>query len=123
MNGTAYINYAHVPSVPDTNWQIVGAADFDLDGKPDLLWRNPSTNENVLWLMNGTEYHGYARLPTAGDGTWGVVGADDFDANGEPEIAWYSMNSGQIILWHMNGTAFASYESWTPDSFGGGRSS
>ncbi|MFJ8628442.1 hypothetical protein ACIRD3_37165 [Kitasatospora sp. NPDC093550] len=33
-------------------WQIVGAKDFDLDGSPDILWRNTSTGETQLWLMN-----------------------------------------------------------------------
>src|SRR5438876_73683 len=29
-------------------------ADFNGDGKSDILWRNSSTGENYVWLMNGT---------------------------------------------------------------------
>ena len=31
---------AALPAVPDLTWQLVGAADFDGDQYPDLLWRN-----------------------------------------------------------------------------------
>jgi hypothetical protein len=44
MNGTAYLGEAQLtPSVPDVTWRIVAVADFDGDGRPDLLWRNAST--------------------------------------------------------------------------------
>ena len=36
-------------------WIITGVTDFNKDGKPDLLWRNPSTNTSntLVWYMNG----------------------------------------------------------------------
>ena len=34
--------------------------DFNGDGKTDILWRNKSTGQNVVWLMNGTTYSSYA---------------------------------------------------------------
>jgi hypothetical protein len=39
--------------VADLNWQIVSTADFDNDGKTDLLWRHRVTGENAIWQMNG----------------------------------------------------------------------
>jgi len=46
--GTAYLT-----TVTDTNWHIVGTGDFNRDKQIDILWRNPSTGANVVWLMNG----------------------------------------------------------------------
>ena len=31
-------------------------ADFNRDGKPDILWQNTATGERAIWLMNGTSY-------------------------------------------------------------------
>jgi hypothetical protein len=38
---------------PDQNWGIVAAADFDGDGKSDILWRNNRTGEVWMMLMDG----------------------------------------------------------------------
>jgi hypothetical protein len=39
--------------VPDTNWRIVGIADFNLDGQTDLLWQHQTSGLIALWYMNG----------------------------------------------------------------------
>ena len=54
---------ADVLPVGDPNWQIVGAADFDNDTQTDILWRNVSTGQNVLWFMNGTDWSVERRAP------------------------------------------------------------
>ena len=40
-------------TVADPTGQIVGTADFNNDGKPDILWRNTATGENYVWYMDG----------------------------------------------------------------------
>ena len=37
----------------DTDWRLVGAADYNNDGKPDLFLENGTTQEMQVWLMNG----------------------------------------------------------------------
>jgi hypothetical protein len=37
----------------DTSWRLVGAADYNNDGKPDLFFENATTQEMQVWLMNG----------------------------------------------------------------------
>ena len=39
---------------PCPSWHLAGAADFNGDGKTDILWENRVTGERVIWLMNGT---------------------------------------------------------------------
>jgi len=34
------------------NWQVVGGADFNSDGKSDLVWMNRVTGAVYVWLMN-----------------------------------------------------------------------
>ena len=38
----------------------MGAADFDSDGKPDIVWRNSTTGQNVVWYMDGHHAYGVA---------------------------------------------------------------
>jgi hypothetical protein len=52
----------------------VGTGDFSGDGKTDILWRNKSTGQDVVWLMNGTTYITYVELPQVPDTNWEIVG-------------------------------------------------
>jgi hypothetical protein len=36
-------------------WTVVGAADFNGDGKPDLVWQNDSTRQVTVWHMGGSQ--------------------------------------------------------------------
>ena len=38
----------------DTSWQIRGVADFDGDGKVDMLWHHQETGDLYVWFLNGT---------------------------------------------------------------------
>jgi hypothetical protein len=35
------------------SWNTAGTADFNLDGKPDIIFENTS-GAHVIWIMNGT---------------------------------------------------------------------
>jgi hypothetical protein len=52
----------------------VGVGDFNGDGKPDILWRNTSTGQNLVWYMNGAKEITSAYLPTASGQAWTIVG-------------------------------------------------
>ncbi len=78
-NGTTLSSYTNLPTVADQNWKIVGTADFNGDGKPDILWRNTQTGDNVVWYMTGEKgstYSSYAYLPTVADQSWTMVGSN-----------------------------------------------
>ena len=40
-----------VLSGPLAGWRIVGAADQNVDGHPDLVWQQDGTNVPALWYM------------------------------------------------------------------------
>ena len=59
-------------------------ADFDGDGKDDLLWRNAGTAEVAVWLMDGPAYvRGSIVLA---EPLWSVSHVGDF--NGDGKSTW-----------------------------------
>jgi len=108
--GTAIKSAGGMPSC-GTSWQAGGVADFDDDGTPDILWRNPSTGSNALWYMEsaGTAIKSAAGMPSCGT-SWEASGVADFDADGAPDILWRNPSTGSNALWYMqsNGTAIKS---------------
>jgi len=76
--GSSSTNFMVNPGAVRTlGWQQVGSADFNNDGKPDLLWRNYTTGVNRVWFMNGGAYVSQADFLSVSDPTWQLVGAVD----------------------------------------------
>jgi hypothetical protein len=47
------LDYISIASVP--GWTVVGAIDFDGDGRPDIVWQNDATRQVVVWYMGGPQ--------------------------------------------------------------------
>jgi hypothetical protein len=110
--GTTFSNYVLLTPVTDQNWKMVGTADFNGDTKVDILWRNTSTGQNIVWFMNGTAFSNYVFLPTVVDQNWKMAGTADFNGDGKFDILWRNTSTGQNIVWFMtgaNGTTFSNY--------------
>jgi hypothetical protein len=103
MNGASYKSAAWTGYVPDTNWQIAGAADFNNDGETDILWRNYKTGANIVWLMNGSQLKSSVSLDSVTDLNWKIVGTGDFDADGRTDILWRHATDKYTHVWLMDG--------------------
>src|SRR5438034_503639 len=73
----------------------VARADFNGDGKPDILWRNSSTGENYVWLMNGTTITGEGSVLTEPEQNRKVAGGGDFNDDGTDELLWRNSTTGE----------------------------
>jgi len=80
-------------------------ADFDSDGREDLLWRNSTTGQVTAWYMNNATIAGSATLsPSRGsDLNWRIGGIGDFDGDGKPDLVWRNQANGADEVWLMNG--------------------
>jgi ELWxxDGT repeat protein len=109
MNGPALTSgtFLTPSALPDTRWGVVGTGDFDVDGKPDILWRNDTSGELVAWLMNGTVLRSGTFLTPAAfaDLDWVAAGTGDFDGDGRTDIVWRNGLSGQNAIWFLEGTS------------------
>ena len=79
--------------------------DFNGDGKDDIVWRNPSTEQAAVWTMNGLAVSGAALYQLFPDlARW----TGDFDGDGKTDLLFRSNafgGLGEIAAWLMIGTA------------------
>jgi hypothetical protein len=116
MDGTTFSSFQNItPTIADPNWKIVAVGDFNSDSKPDILWRNSSTGQTVVWQMDGTTFSNFTTItPTIADASWKIVGTGDFDGDGKTDLLWRNSVSGQAVVWLMNGTTFSSFQTLSP---------
>ncbi len=79
------------------------ANDFNADGKPDLLWRNPNTGQNVVWYISNASQIGQSLLESVADPQWQLAASGDFNADNRPDLVWRNESTGQNVVWFMNG--------------------
>jgi len=97
------------------NWRIVATADFGGDGRPDILWRNTTSQRLVIWTMNGTTKIGNLtpNPDHAVDANWEVVGAADMNGDGKTDFVWYNRSSGRAVIWYLDAFAARTGASFT----------
>jgi hypothetical protein len=91
-------------------WSIVGSADVNGDGKPDVVWHNASSGETQVWTMNMPRIS--ARVTVRAENgapilvglPWRITGTNDFDQDGRADILWHNGSTGETQMWLMNGT-------------------
>jgi FG-GAP-like repeat len=100
-----FTQQVNLKSTGSPTWHPIAAADFNADGKDDILWQN--TNGAVaIWEMSGnnntTAIKPNGEFNIAGTEfvgpTWHVVAARDFDNDSKADLLWQNDN-GAIALW------------------------
>jgi hypothetical protein len=108
MDGTTRLGggYLTPRRFPEAGWQVRGVADFDGDGKADLLWHNPESGGLEVWLMDGTIAIEDVSLPPGpfADAAWRVRGVADLDGDGKTDVLWQNGQTGDLYAWFLDGT-------------------
>ena len=125
--GATFLGWALLNSGTGTSgWKVVGAADFDGNGVPDLVWQNQSTgqvNVNYYGGTGGATFIGWALLNSgAGTSGWKVVAVADFDGNGVPDLVWQNQSTGQVNVNYYGGAGGAKLTGWAVLNSGAGTS-
>jgi hypothetical protein len=113
MNGTTYMSAVSL-GIMSLDWTIglpftttSVRADFNADGKPDLVWENTTTGDRYVWLMNGTTFTSSVFIGNVGT-AWHIAGTGDFNGDGKPDLVFENTTTGDRYVWLMNGTTFTS---------------
>ena len=77
-------------------------ADFNNDGHPDYVLRNPSTHQTAIWYLNNNIYQGGALGPSITAG-WSLDGVADFNRDVHPDYALFNATTDQTAIWYMSG--------------------
>jgi hypothetical protein len=93
------------PTTVSPAWEVVSVRDFNADGRPDLLWSNPTTGQAVVWYLNGLTRvsEAWVNASPLSDPSWKIRGTADFTGDGRPDVLWQHETSGQPVVWIMNG--------------------
>jgi Ca2+-binding RTX toxin-like protein len=94
-----------------TDWSVAGLADFNADGRDDILLRSTSTGDLRLWEMNGDGPRRDLAIDNPGK-AWSITTLGDYDGNGDADILWRNSSTGEVYLWTMNGNAIVSTQSY-----------
>jgi hypothetical protein len=102
--------------VGDLNWKIIGAGDFNGDGKPDLFWRHQQTGLMTVWYMDGLSFAGAGLLDlnTVSDLNWQIGAIGDINDDGKPDLVWQNRATGRFSVWIMDGVHFSSDQPLVP---------
>jgi hypothetical protein len=73
---------------------VVGLADLDSDGRPDVVWRRPTDGANAVWLMNGVTATSVAALPSPADPAWRLVAVADLNGDRKADLVFRHQTSG-----------------------------
>jgi hypothetical protein len=95
----------------DPGWEILGAGDFNHDGKDDLIWRQSNTSPNPLavWFLDGTSLMGQDPIyPDTVPPDYSFVGIGDLAPHpSDPrpfkdDIVWID-SAGKVQIWYFVG--------------------
>jgi hypothetical protein len=96
-NGATITSSASISS--GNSWRIMGAADFDADGHPDLVGQNPSNGAAQIWYMNNATYLSAANI--ASGNSWRIATAVKYATGGSNAyLVWEDPVAGAAQFWY-----------------------
>ena len=70
-----------------TPWKLVGAADFNYDRYPDLVFEHPTTKELAIWYMtNNVRVAAFYASPATSPSGYSLVAVSDLNADTVPDF-------------------------------------
>ncbi|HPW20452.1 MAG TPA: IPT/TIG domain-containing protein [Vicinamibacterales bacterium] len=112
MNGATRLGEVYVGTVaPATGYHIQGVADFDGNGKADLVWWHETRGEVWLWEINDGALVAQAWVGTVPDTNYQIAATGDYNGDTKADLLWRNEVNGEVWVWLMAGSTKLS-ETW-----------
>src|SRR5262249_1567536 len=108
--GSGFTQSGKLIYVSNTAYKVVGIADFNGDGRSDVLWRNDNNGWLYIFLMNNTRITFEGTIYQEPNLAWKVVAVGDYNGDGRADILYRNESTGMVSLITMfsNGVTVAS---------------
>ena len=85
-------------------WVLVGAADLNGTGHPQLIWRDTISGTVAAWVFSATQAFQPVQYPVFATPpfSWRIHGIGKVDASPAEGLIWHNGQSGAVALWKMN---------------------
>ncbi|MBW7974350.1 FG-GAP-like repeat-containing protein [Bradyrhizobium sp. BR 10289] len=106
MNGTQLSANLLVGTINGAaGWNYIGNADFNGDGRADMLFINSSTHGVAEWQMDGNTILASPQIGTYNAAAgWSFTGTGDFNGDGKSDLLFQNATTNGVAMWQMNGT-------------------
>lgn len=88
------------------NWKVVGFADLNHDGHPDMILQQTSTRQVAVWYMGGptgNTFQSFGWIASWNVPGWTAVGVADMNGDGQPDILLQYDSNRSVAVWYMGG--------------------
>ena len=105
LGGSQGVSITGAANLTQANpWQIVGIADFNGDGYPDVVWQDPVSGAVQVWFLGGPLGNQFVEaLNVTNRNPWRVASVADFNGDGHPDLLWQDPTSGFAQIWYLGG--------------------
>jgi hypothetical protein len=105
LNGSTLVQSRWLAPDPAPGWQVVGADDFDGDGRSDVVLVDALGAGVEFWLLRDGVRQGAARALAAPlPPPWTLAATGDFNGDGWPDLLWRNASSQKLLVWTLVGT-------------------
>ena len=112
--GMGFQSWDWLSSAGVAGWSVVGVADFNRDGRLDLVGQNDVSRQVVVWYMGDALGNLFQRWDALADSVagWRVVGTGDFNRDGSADLLWQNDATQSVVIWYFAGSRGITAQDW-----------